>query len=345
MENRKRILWIDNIRGVLFFFVMIYHTFLSPSYFRAVYIPVFLTGFFFLSGYLYRKKENIIDSFISLLNGIVIPYGLFSILLTIWAYISDKSSIFISFYDIFIKGGDVIWFLPCLIIVELLFILIDRLFASQIRDIIIISISAYAFLYIIKDVPHHYYWNFDTSLFAILFFWLGHKYALYQPLSSTVSLFQRSIKVNMGGQLLVYLNFLIYMCVCLFVSKIGIGCENADFHMNNIQNKYVFLFLSIWGCYSLFELFRILPVSPYFAKIGRYTLFMFPFHSYVMRLLMKVVKSSEALEYLYFNFADISIFITCAFGAGVLIIICQICEKYCPWVIGKYKYLTIKIEL
>lgn len=58
---------------------------------------------------------------------------------------------------------------------------------------------------------------------------------------------------------------------------------------------------------------------------------------------MKVVKSSEALEYLYFNFADISIFITCAFGAGVLIIICQICEKYCPWVIGKYKYLTIKI--
>ena len=109
MENRKRILWIDNIRGVLFFFVMIYHTFLSPSYFRAVYIPVFLTGFFFLSGYLYRKKENIIDSFISLLNGIVIPYGLFSILLTIWAYISDMNSIFTSFYDIFIKGGDVIW--------------------------------------------------------------------------------------------------------------------------------------------------------------------------------------------------------------------------------------------
>ena len=33
------------------------------------------------------------------------------------------------------------------------------------------------------------------------------------------------------------------MCVCLFVSKIGIGCENADFHMNNIQNKYVFLSL------------------------------------------------------------------------------------------------------
>lgn len=56
------------------------------------------------------------------------------------------------------------------------------------------------------------------------------------------------------------------MCVCLFVSKIGIGCENADFHMNNIQNKYVFLFLSIWGCYSLFELFRILPVSPFLLR-------------------------------------------------------------------------------
>ena len=47
----KRIEWIDQTRGILFFFVILCHSRLAVDWLKYLYEPIFLTGFFFLSGY------------------------------------------------------------------------------------------------------------------------------------------------------------------------------------------------------------------------------------------------------------------------------------------------------
>lgn len=79
METKKRIDWIDQYRGILFLFVITCHTFLAPSWLKNIYEPVFLTGFFFLSGYLYKDKP-LGDKLKSLFNGLVAPFILYSAL-------------------------------------------------------------------------------------------------------------------------------------------------------------------------------------------------------------------------------------------------------------------------
>ena len=56
---QKRIEWIDQLRGILFLFVIICHSRLAPPFLKHLYEPIFLTGFFFLSGYLYKDKDYV----------------------------------------------------------------------------------------------------------------------------------------------------------------------------------------------------------------------------------------------------------------------------------------------
>lgn len=69
----KRIEWIDQLRGILFLFVLICHTKLTPPFLKYLYDPIFLTGFFFLSGFLYKDK-SIEAKMKSIFNGLVAPF-------------------------------------------------------------------------------------------------------------------------------------------------------------------------------------------------------------------------------------------------------------------------------
>ena len=81
---QKRIEWIDQLRGILFLFVIICHSRLAPPFLKHLYELIFLTGFFFLSGYLYKDKD-IAAKMKSIFNGLVAPF--FYIVLLWGAYL------------------------------------------------------------------------------------------------------------------------------------------------------------------------------------------------------------------------------------------------------------------
>ena len=192
VHNRNsRVLWIDNARGILFFIVMIYHTFIDPDMYRSVYAPIFLTGFFFISGVLYKKKESIYKNLESITNNILIPFFIFSIVLSAYESVRIDSSFAESFKEIFIKGGDVIWFLPCLVVVEGIYILLDRIMQRKFLAIVIIFISGTTFLYSINNSPDHLFWNIDTAMYAILYFWMGNLYSQHAPINTDNTLTKR----------------------------------------------------------------------------------------------------------------------------------------------------------
>lgn len=79
VTQKNRIEWIDQFRGILFLFVIICHSRLAPPYMKHLYEPIFLTGFFFLSGYLYKDKD-ITTKLKSIFNGLIAPFLLYCLL-------------------------------------------------------------------------------------------------------------------------------------------------------------------------------------------------------------------------------------------------------------------------
>ena len=81
METRyvQRVTWIDAMRGVCMFMVILYHSG-APVEYDKFLIPFFLSGFFFLSGYLFYTPGSRWDwkhKLIRVSETLLIPYLLY----------------------------------------------------------------------------------------------------------------------------------------------------------------------------------------------------------------------------------------------------------------------------
>lgn len=89
MIEKKRFDWVDFMKGIMMFLVILYH---SEVYYGSghtwswVFEPFFLSGFFFISGYLFTsniQKVNFKYKFKQVFRTIILPYFIFVIILGI----------------------------------------------------------------------------------------------------------------------------------------------------------------------------------------------------------------------------------------------------------------------
>ena len=74
---KKRELWIDTLRGIAIFCVLIHHQMNEAPLFTQFYAPFFMPVFFFVSGYLY-KYSGVKDNFRRICRTLLWPYVAFS---------------------------------------------------------------------------------------------------------------------------------------------------------------------------------------------------------------------------------------------------------------------------
>ena len=142
----KRNVILDNARGIGIFLVILGHTLLL-EYNKLVEIIYFfhMPLFFFLSGmslyYSFKHKLNFKDYFVKKFKSIMNPYFIFSLLTFLyWALFERNFRInnvpilntFINIFLGFVNGGlysfnSVMWFLPCLFIIEIMFYFLIKL--------------------------------------------------------------------------------------------------------------------------------------------------------------------------------------------------------------------------
>lgn len=267
---QKRIEWIDQLRGILFLFVIICHSRLAPPFLKHLYEPIFLTGFFFLSGYLYKDKD-IAAKMKSIFNGLVAPFLLYSLL---WGGISllrtFDPSVVMDTIVVNLLGGDTIWFIPCLILVEVLYVLLRKFFLDK-SDAVCMSLALIALF-----VTSHFHIDFDvwcwqTGLFALGFYVYGHIF-------KERLLNKRNTAIGIGT----------YVVLCLVAGNLGY-LDGIDMHRHRYGVPIVFLYLSTIGCLVCVSLIRFLPSANLLVEFGKYTLFMFPFHGIILRHVLKVL--------------------------------------------------------
>ena len=78
--GEKRIDWIDNLRGMCMVFVCFHHSGSSPLWFVKFYVPIFLTSFFFVSGYLFynpSKNFDIRQKLLNIATSLIVPYFIY----------------------------------------------------------------------------------------------------------------------------------------------------------------------------------------------------------------------------------------------------------------------------
>lgn len=168
----KRIEWIDNLRGMCMVFVYFHHSGSSPLWFVKFYVPIFLTSFFFVSGYLFHHPSRVFDIRQKLLNiftSLVIPYFIYCFCCSCIAFFSSgieglSEQIFISLYGV--KS----WFISALILCQL-FSLVNFVVKYRLLMLIMTIIASLILYFYLPN--GEYFWNFKNSLLAYPFFACG----------------------------------------------------------------------------------------------------------------------------------------------------------------------------
>lgn len=328
----NRIAWIDNFRGLCALCVLLAHCGHCPSLYLQLYTPFFLSGFFFLSGYCYKSRK-IKDALLKIFKSLLIPYFFFAFVINLGRsnifpmFKGDFSSISLLLTDFL--SGIKLWFIPCLIIVQLYFALLNPILQiNKKKDsfYIILAILCFTSMLLLRtptNISRFDYepalWYWDTGIFALGFFTLGYYIKIRQWSKYLLSGYKA------------YIALLAYCTIVLLVNKF----MNVEFHF--ITNYYAslpyYIFASLFGIYVMSSVCNTFKAK-YLQMLGYNTLLLFALNWHTLVFYNQFCKFEVLLNYLPDYLWSIAI----SLAQAVLILIISIpINKYIPWIVGKNK--------
>ena len=137
--------------------------------------PVKLPVFFALSGYLYSHRYDDCEQLAHrTLRARLIPYAFWGSFMGLVATAMDLMrcgfdfgrlpSLLLSNYILPLLRGNLIWFIPCLTVLELIFALLLRLSRKRMLPLVLLTVLCTALGYIVSSRGEIMPWKFDTAL-------------------------------------------------------------------------------------------------------------------------------------------------------------------------------------
>lgn len=333
MQQNKRIVWVDIAKGIGILLVLIGHISQNPyisSFIYCFHMPLF----FIISGYLYKDKPQYIRK---KMKTILLPYLFFAIISFVYWYFIERNirgqtvnpiNIFLNIW--LARGGNdnyifnvALWFLPCLLIVEIVFhSLIKRIKSIKHLSVVMFIFSILGYAYAKLDLIRLPF-CIDVALTAIVFYFFG--YCWKNKLESNFIKFNKIRKS-------------ILFCICLLVTII-LSQLITSIDMNNLQYPfYIFLYiLPIFGFLIIYIISTSIKQNKILQYLGTNTLIIMGVHEPIKRALIEIIHRilNISIEMLRKNFLGI-IFVTI-----ILTLICIpiifIIKRYLPFLIGRKK--------
>lgn len=314
----KRIEWIDNAKGLCLLFVMAHHTAMAEAWMVKAYLPVFLTLFFFISGYLFvnpNKDVSISQKTLNIITSLLLPYSLYCVLTASFHLFSGGVEAFLSDIRISVLGIKS-WFISALVVTEFFGVLtlVNKKYCFALCVFyLFLSLVIYMFL------PYQeYFWNFRNAMFANVYFAIGMMCRYH----NVVSYF---LKNKVGIPLLC-----LYACLVMvdIANNINVGNFNESF-----SNYPFFVMESLFGIPGFIWLcskFKRCNKSILF--IGTNSLLYYYFQSVFIRVILTIfcrigLHTSNTVD------MCLVLLITCL---GIAIPVYFI-NKYFPVFSGKYR--------
>lgn len=181
LRDKNRIEWVDRCKCIAIYFVVYGHFCLDNKYVYAFHMPLF----FLLSGFVLNEKKYEFKDFLkSRINGILIPYIFFYLLTWMYWLVVERNfrSVDLEWWQPllgllysspqwngFMSHNAVLWFLPCLLVVETIVFLILIHFPKISNQIIIVAILTILGFCSCRALP----WCLNIALPCLQFFYVG----------------------------------------------------------------------------------------------------------------------------------------------------------------------------
>lgn len=340
---KKRVVWLDNVKLICIFFVMVSHLECTPKIFRLFFTPFFLTAFFFASGYVYKDTSSFKELINKKARALLIPwfwFGLFNIvtsqILTFNEHASLKEELIHNLLQI--RGyGDRMWFIAALFVAHIPFYFLvkycdrkKRIIISTIMFILTFVYSFYMdgslFPWGTNNLPWHLEYIFVVNFFMLM----GHEYKYFD------------------GNILEKYNTKTYkvllLCIYLFLVFL-------NYYTGYTQSSVFLIFtvmtivMQIIGVILCVEAGKLLPCNKLFSYVGMNTLIYYGLHGKVESIIETVLRKLGIYNILCDN-AIIGIaggILIVIFVAVLLLIPTWIINRYFPFVTGKKERLGNKI--
>lgn len=283
LVRSERIVWIDTMKAICIFSVVMNHSPFPQSMFRVDFY--FLVGFFFVSGYVF-KNYSVKKRVAKILDSIAIPY----LLLTPIAFVLSKTNLHnlyffpvqtISRFIVDLLLGIKYWFLPCLMSMEFLY---TFLFKLKIRYVDFIILGITTILFLLGFVNNsHLPWHIDTAVYGLIFFVLGH-------ICKEIDLNLLSARIGALGAVLV----IAYIILSTFLFPLF----PFNTSLNMFSNNFVLLTMNLLGLICLILISLCIKPNRLINYLGKNSLTIYVLQVCFLGIIHKM----------FFSWADDTIF-------------------------------------
>ncbi|WP_170923864.1 acyltransferase family protein [Desulfocicer vacuolatum] len=336
-----RIVWIDTLKAMTIFLVVIGHTIGLPTPVERLIFSFHMPIFFWLSGLLVKKNIREIPFRAYVKNKArsrLIPYISFSILSYIlWFFLfrhfGTQAQLNISpirtFIGIFYGNGinhwmdhnTVLWFFLCLFVTEILFFFLIKIPSKMglMVALTLFSIGGYVDTWINRPDGFRLPWNMDIAFSMVVFYGIGY---LCQPWLSFDIWKNRLFKWGLGATCLA-----LYTVCSLMNLKVAV--------VAGVYGNYIFFYTAaLSGILFWVILAMQIPANRLISKIGDSTLIIFPLHLLVFPFLTAIIVYGFKIPS---SIKEDSILLSLAYAVISILILLPVADgikKYFPVFIG-----------
>lgn len=316
----NRITWIDQFRGLAIFFVILSHTCRSYNW---LYTYSMLPMFFYISGYLHKSVIDYKVLFNRLFKRLYIPLLFFGLLPNLFNLLKYKELFPVKDYFIgIVLGINVGWFIPCLMVVELIVFFVDYIIKKfTLNDLliyIIMIIFSISFMFLVEE-NSHCPWAADTALASIGFYYVGIIIKRFESLGKLGFKIRKSF---------------LYLCLFFFLLLSYIAIHSGfyfNLSINRISNPPVIFLLGIMSCFIFMSLVKAIDLGPLFTWMGINSLFLYYTNIYLKPICIFL-----------FNLFHFDILLFPPYISGLVLSLSQVILAY-PFISFVNKYTPILV--
>lgn len=333
---KKRVEWVDNIKFICIFFVMISHLECTPDILTHFFEPFFLTAFFFVSGYVYKEQNKLYVLLGKKAKALLVPWLIFSIfniitsqIISFNEHLSLKTELALNMLQI--RGlSDRMWFIAALFVAHIPFYFFVKNFKTKVRLIISTIMLLLCYMYSqyvdgsifpwgTNKLPWHLEYIFVINFFMIL----GYEYRnMWEEKSS--------ILYNKVNGIIFGFGYIILLAI-----KFILDTRQVNFFAVSTLLTTVLQLIGILLCIIISKL---LPYNKWISYIGMNTLIYYGLHGKVESLIETVLRKAGIYQSACINIVE-GIIVGIVIVIIVLIILILptwIINKYFPFVVGKW---------
>lgn len=349
--KNKRIYWIDIIKIIAMFFIVLSHTIAYSKNLSWLYKYVssfHVVLFFTISGLTFNinKYKNYKQFFIHKFKTIMIPYFVFATLFLIPFFllgnnVADelgRTDITVDFikpivgifygngHDNYLRQNSALWFLPCLFVLENIYYFIENIknknkhyFAMAFS--LIIGALDYYFL------PIRLPWGMDIAFVMIFFFAIARIFPT--EIKNEYSNIHKSKKI---------IEITIALCFVILGGILQIFNVKVMYMHNQYGNYIIFILSALSSILGYFGLISNCKNIKFLTYAGQRTMSILIFHKLIVLMFQTKIKPiANLLNNSIWGIELVTAIIIVIIAMVISLIVGQVIQKFCPILFGKKK--------